>query len=93
MRGYRTGDNPARWRGHLDKLLPMRSKVQKLKHHAAMPYSELPAFLAELRNREGVSAKTLEFIILTAARVSEAVNAQWCEIDFEGAYGRSRPSV
>lgn len=83
VRGYRSGDNPARWRGHLDKLLPMRSKVQKVKHHAALPYAELPAFVAELRSREGVSARALEFVILTAARVSEAVNAQWGEIDFE----------
>lgn len=83
VRGYRNGDNPARWRGHLDKLLPMRSKVQKVKHHAAMPYAQLPAFMVELRKREGVAPKALEFIILTATRVSEAVNAQWGEIDFE----------
>ncbi|MPZ47018.1 MAG: tyrosine-type recombinase/integrase [Betaproteobacteria bacterium] len=83
VRGYRSGDNPARWRGHLDKLLPMRSKVQKVKHHAAMPYAELPAFMAQLRTREGVAPSALQFIILTAARVSEAVNAQWGEIDFE----------
>lgn len=80
-RGYRAGDNPARWRGHLDKLLPARTKVRKVKHHAALPYGDLPAFMAGLRGREGVSARCLEFVILTAARTGEAVGARWAEID------------
>src|SRR4029079_14855234 len=61
--GHRSGDNPARWRGHLDKLLPKRSKVQRVKHHDAMPYSELPEFFAELSKRGTVSAKALAFTI------------------------------
>jgi integrase len=85
VRGYRTGENPARWRGHLDKLLPKRSKVAKVKHHAALAYTQIPEFMRKLREREGVTAKALEFIILTAARVSEAVNARWDEIDGKAA--------
>ena len=81
VRGYREGENPARWRGHLDKLLPNRRKVRAVKNHAALPYSKLPAFMAELRERTGVSAKALEFAILTAARTSEVIGATWSEID------------
>jgi integrase len=81
VRGYRTGDNPARWRGHLDHLLPARSKMRKVKHHAALPHAELPAFMAELRGREGMCARAIELIILTALRRGEALNAQWDEID------------
>jgi integrase len=84
VRGYRQGENPARWRGHLENLLPKRSKVQKVTHHPALPYVEIPAFMGELRKRDGTSARVLEFIILTASRVSEAVNAQWTEVDFDG---------
>ncbi len=79
--GYRDGENPARWRGHLDKLLPARSKVQKVEHHAALPYAEIGHFMAELRDREGTSARALEFAILTAARSSEVRGATWAEID------------
>ena len=81
VRGYRTGDNPARWKGHLDKLLPARGKVRRVKHHAALPYPEVPAFVPLLREREGLSARALEFVILTAARTSEAIGARWSEID------------
>lgn len=81
-RGFRTGENPARWRGHLSKLLPARSKVQVIKHHAALPYNEIGPFMAELRAREGSAAAALEFLILTAARTSEVVSARWGEIDF-----------
>ena len=81
VRGYREGENPARWRGHLDKLLPNRRKVRAVKNHAALPYSKLPAFTAELRERTGVSAKALEFAILTAARTSKVIGATWSEID------------
>ncbi len=80
-RGYRNGENPARWRGHLDKLLPARTKVAKVRHHPAMPYTELPSFMAELRDRSSVSARALEFAILTAARTGEVIGAQWSEID------------
>jgi integrase len=79
--GYRDGENPARWRGHLDKLLPPRSRVRKVEHHAAIPYSELPTFLAALRERDAVAARTLEFLILTAARTGEIIGARWSEID------------
>jgi Arm DNA-binding domain/Phage integrase family len=79
-RNYRTGDNPARWKGHLDHLLPARTKVRKVKHHAAMPYTELPDFMTSLRAQEGVGARCLEFAILTAARSGEALGARWNEI-------------
>ncbi len=83
VRGYRSGENPARWRGHLDMLLPKPSKVAKVRHHAALSYADVGAFLRELRARNGVAPKALEFIILTVARVSEAVKAKWDEIDFQ----------
>jgi integrase len=80
---YREGENPARWRGHLDKLLPNRRKVRAVKNHAALPYPELPAFMEELRKRTSVSARALEFAILTAARTSEVIGATWAEIDLK----------
>lgn len=80
-RGHRDGDNPARWRGHLDQLLPDRKKVRTVRHHPALPYAELPAFMIALREREGVSARALEFLILTAARTSEVIGARPAEID------------
>jgi integrase len=79
-RGYRQGDNPARWRGHLDKLLPARGKVRKVEHHAALPYDELPEFMMALRAQAGVSARALEFLILTAARTGEVIGARPDEI-------------
>jgi integrase len=81
VRGYRAGENPARWRGHLDKLLPPRSKVQRVEHHAALPYAELPGFLVSLREQEGIAARALEFAILTAARTGEIIGARWGEMD------------
>ena len=84
-RGYRTGENPARWRGHLDKMLPARAKVQAVKHHAALPYRDLPAFMAALRGQTGIGALALEFAILTAARTGEVIAATWEEIDFDAA--------
>jgi integrase len=80
-REYRTGENPARWRGHLDKLLPGRSKVSAVEHHAALPYAELPEFLRALRAQEGVAARALEFAILTAARTGETIGAKWSEVN------------
>jgi integrase len=80
-RDYRVGENPARWRGHLDKLLPARSKVRRVKHHPALPYDELPAFMRALRAQEGISARALEFTILTAARTNETIGATWPEIN------------
>jgi len=81
VRGFRQGENPARWRGHPDKLLPKRGKVRAVKHHAAMPYAEVPAFIADLREREGISARALEFAILTVARTGEVIGAIWDEVD------------
>jgi integrase len=83
VRGYREGDNPARWRGHLDKLLPRRSKVRSVTHHPALPYAEVAEFVSSLRNREGVSALALEFVILTATRTGEVLGARWPEMDFK----------
>jgi integrase len=84
-RKYRTGENPARWKGHLDNLLPMRSKVQKIKHHAALPYPEIGKFMVSLRQKDAVSASGLEFLILTAARTGEVMGATWDEIDFDNS--------
>ena len=81
VRGWRDGENPARWRGHLDKLLPHRSRVREVEHLAALPYAELPAFLVSLRTREAVAARGLEFLILTAARTGEVIGARWNESD------------
>ena len=82
-RGYRQGENPARWKGHLDQLLPARSKVAKVEHHAALPYSEIGGFFATLKEQEGIAVKALEFAILTAARTGEVIGAKWGEIDFK----------
>jgi integrase len=76
--------NPARWRGHLDKLLPKRQKLTR-GHHAAMPFAEVSQFMASLRKRDAVAALTLEFSILTAARSGEVLGARWAEIDFQNA--------
>jgi integrase len=79
--GYRDRENPARWRGHLDNLLPAHSRVRDVEHLAALPYTALPAFLANLRAREAVAARALEFLILTGARTGEVIGARWNEID------------
>ena len=81
-RAYRSGENPAAWRGHLENLLPKRQKLAR-GHHAAMPYADVPAFVAKLRKREAVAALALEFAILTAARSGEVLGARWREIDFD----------
>lgn len=78
---YCDGENPARWRGNLDKLLPKRSKVAKVRHHPALPYAELPAFMAELHKQDGTAARALEFCILTAARTGETLKARPSEIN------------
>jgi integrase len=80
-RGYRDGENPARWRGHIDKLLPKRSKIAPVKHHAAMPYADLPAFMQRLQEQPDIAARALEFTILTAGRTSEVLGAKRWEID------------
>jgi integrase len=83
-RGLRSGENPARWRGHLDHLLPKRQKLTR-GHHPALPYLDVPAFVADLRNRETVAALALEFTILNASRTGEVLGAKWDEIDREAA--------
>ncbi len=88
-RGWRESENPARWRGHFDKLLPAPSKAKRAvrqttgpeEHHAALPYAEIAAFLAELRRQPGMAARALEFLILTAARTGEVIGARWEEFD------------
>ena len=80
-KGYRTGENPARWRGHLDLVLPKRQKLTR-GHHAAMPFNEVPDFLARLRDMDGIAARALEFLILTATRTGEVIGARWDEINF-----------
>jgi integrase len=84
-RGYRTGENPARWRGHLDKMVPARAKVQAVQHHAALPYRDLPAFMSSLCAQTGIGALALQFAILTAARTGEVIAATWDEIDLDAA--------
>lgn len=84
-RGYRSGENPARWKGHLNQLLPALSKKHRVKHHKAMPFPEVGAFVAKLRELSGVSARCLEFTILTAARTGEAINAKPEEFDLANA--------
>jgi len=83
--GYRKGDNPARWRGHLDHLLPKPSKVQNQEHYAALPYVEIGEFIKDLRSQKGVAALPLEFLILVAARTGEVIGATWEEFDLEKA--------
>jgi integrase len=82
-RGYRTGENPALWKGHLDNLLPARSKIKKVKHHAALPFDQMPQFMKTLRAQDGTTPLALEFTILTAARTGEIIGARWNEIDLE----------
>jgi integrase len=78
--GLRFGENPARWRGHLDQLLPKRHRLTR-GHHAAMAYADVPAFMSDLRAREAVAARALEFLILTAARSGEVLGMRWQEMD------------
>jgi integrase len=87
-RGYRNGDNPARWRGHLQRLLPARAAIAPVKHHKALHYAEVPAFMAALRQQAGTAARCLELTILTAARTGEALGARWSEIDLEAKLWR-----
>lgn len=82
-RGWRAGENPAAWRGHLDHILPPRSKVARVEHHPAVPWRDLPAVIGRLEESDGMSARCLRFVILTAARSSEARGARWSEIDLE----------
>jgi integrase len=82
-RGYRTGPNPAAWKGHLETILPKPGKIKKVAHHAAMPYVAVPAFVEVLAAREDVPSRALEFLILTAARTGEVASAKWSEFDLD----------
>jgi integrase len=79
--GFRQGENPARWRGHLENLLPAPGKIRQVEHHAALPYGEIGAFMAALREQQGIAARALELTILTAARTGEVISASWEEFD------------
>src|SRR5205085_416696 len=83
-RGFRDGSNPAQWRGHLKTLLPARQRLTR-GHHAALPYDEVPGFMADLRTRQSLAALALELCILTATRSGEVLNAQWSELDLDKA--------
>jgi integrase len=80
-RGLRSGENPARWRGHLENLLPAPSKVRRVQHYAALSYTEMSSFVVDLRRQAGIAARALEFLILTATRAGEVMDARWPEID------------
>src|SRR5262249_16086952 len=81
VRGYRTGENPARWRGHLARLLPAKAKRRKVEHYAALPYARIGDFLAALRKHDCISARALELLILSATRTGETLGATWNEVD------------
>jgi integrase len=81
VRGYRSGENPARWRGHLDKILPARNKVRSVKHHAAVAIDDTASVYARLRASSGMAALAVRFVILTAARAGEVTGARWSEVD------------
>jgi integrase len=84
IRGHRPpGTNPAAWAGHLDQVLPAPRQVAPVKHHAALPFAEVPAFVAELKQREGIGPRALEFLILTAGRTNEVIGAKWEEFDLD----------
>lgn len=83
-RGHRQGENPARWRGHIDKMLPARQRLSR-GHHRAMPYADVATFMAKLRARDAVAGMALEFTILTAARSGETLGATWNEVDLQAA--------
>jgi integrase len=81
--GYRNGDNPARWQGHLDNLLPPQTRVAPVQHHKALPFAEIPEFIVRVRERDGLAGEALIFLILTAARTSEVLGAKWTEFDLD----------
>jgi integrase len=82
-RSWRTGENPARWRGHIANMLPKRSKVARVEHHAALDWKAIGGFLVSLRTQDGLAASALHLTILTAARTSEVLNSTWPEFDLE----------
>ena len=85
VKKLRTGENPARWKGHLAELLPPRGKIAPVKHHAALPYADMPAFFLRLQAADGLGARALELAILTAGRTGEVLGALWGEFDLAAA--------
>lgn len=83
--GYRDGDNPARWSGHLQNLLPSSERVRPVQHHSALPYQQIHAFIENVKGQPGQAAKALEFLILTASRTGEVIGAMWSEFDLPNA--------
>lgn len=83
VNGHRSGDNPARWRGHLALILPSHQKRAKVRHHPAMPYAQVPDFVVGLKKRVSTAGRALEFLIHTAARTGEVIGATWREVDLE----------
>jgi integrase len=79
--GYRQGENPARWRNHIDQLLPRKSKIRRVEHYRALPFDDLPELMAKLEQQQGNPARALRYLILTAARTSEVLGATWAEVD------------
>jgi integrase len=84
IRGFRTGDNPAAWKNHLALLLPAKGEIARVVHHKALPFEEMPTFMAALAKQPGIDARALEFLILCASRTSEVLRARWSEIDLKG---------
>lgn len=85
VKGQREGENPARWKGHLQVILPKARRASEVRHHPAMPYAEVPAFIRDLKKRRSTAARALEFLILTAARTGEVLGMTWREVDFDTA--------
>ena len=83
VQNYRKGENPARWKGHLEHLLPSPKNFQRVKHHEALPYKDAPNFMKQLSTRHDIASRCLEFLILTCTRTTEAREATWSEIDFK----------
>ena len=83
VREYRQGENPARWRGHLENLLAKPSKLVRVKHRAALPYAKINDFLHSLEKRDGIGVQALKLLIFTACRSNEVLGTAWDEIDFD----------
>ena len=93
VRGWRSGENPARWRGHLDKLLPSPKKLNPVQHLAALPWAEAPGLWRELAGRTDMPALALRLLLLTAVRRGELLGARWDEVDREERCGQSLPAA
>jgi integrase len=87
--GHRSGENPARWKGHLDHILPAKGTVARVEHHASLPYADMPAFWPRMQMQGGLGARALELCTLTACRIGEILGARWPEVDLDAA--RTRP--